>query len=127
MNMTDKDLASREAKNDFHAAPLVPAVDILEDADGITVKADLPGVAKEGLSIDVHGDTLTLTGAVDLGDTAQLKSVYAEVRSPQYKRAFVLSRDLDTDNVTATLAHGVLTLRVPKRERARPRRIDVQA
>ena len=116
MTMTYKDLES-----------LVPAVDIVEDAEGITVKADLAGVSKEGLSIDVHGDTLTLAGAVDLGDTAHLKSVYAEVRSPQYKRAFVLSRDLDIDNVTATLAHGVLTLRVPKREQARPRRIAVQA
>ena len=94
MNMTQRNLDSRAAGGDFQAAPLVPAVDIVEDLEGITVKADLPGVAKENLSIDVDGDTLTLTGAIGLGDTAQLKSVYAEVRSPQYKRSFVLSRDL---------------------------------
>ena len=57
----------------------------------------------------------------------QLQSVYAEVRTPLYKRSFVLSRDLDTANVTASLVNGVLTLRVPKREQAKPRRIEIKA
>jgi HSP20 family protein len=126
MDMKQRNLQSREARNDFHAAPITPPVDILEDPEGITVKADLPGVVKESLSISVDGDTLTLEGTVDLGDTAQLKSVYAEVRTPYYKRSFVLSRDLDTAQVTASLAQGVLTLRVPKREQAKPRRIEVK-
>lgn len=117
----------REARNDFHATPLVPPVDIFEDQEGITVVADMPGVPKEALAIHVEGDTLTVEGAVDLGDTRQLQSVYAEVRSPQYKRSFVLSRDLDTERVTAGLNHGVLVLRVPKREQAKPRRIEVKA
>ena len=117
----------REARNDFHATPLVPPVDIFEDQEGITVVADLPGVPKEALAIHVEGDTLVIEGAVDLGETSQLQSVYAEVRSPQYKRSFVLSRDLDTERVTAGLNHGVLVLRVPKREQAKPRRIEVKA
>lgn len=116
-----------QSRNETHAAPIMPPVDILEDQDGITVKADLPGVAKESLAISVEGDTLTLEGTVDLGDTAQLNAVYAEVRTPQYKRSFVLSRDLDTEKVSANLVDGVLTLRVPKREQAKPRRIEIKA
>jgi HSP20 family protein len=127
MDMKQNNLQAREARNDFHAAPIIPPVDILEDQEGITVKADLPGVAKESLSISVEGDTLTVEATVDLGDTTQLKSVYAEIRTPHYKRSFVLSRDLDTEQVTASLEHGVLTLRVPKREQAKPRRIEIKA
>ena len=127
MDMNQGNLKARGSRNEVHATPITPLVDILEDRDGITVRADLPGVGKDSLSIAVDGDTLTLEGTVDLGDTAQLKSVYAEVRTPRYKRSFVLSRDLDTEKVTASLANGVLTLRVPKREQARPRRVEVKA
>ena len=127
MEMTQRNTLEREAKNDFQARPITPPVDIVEDQDGITVRADLPGVAKEDLAIDVDGDTLTITGSVSLGETAGLQSVYAEVRSPQYKRSFVLSRDLDTANVQATLANGVLTLRVPKSEQAKPRRVEIKS
>jgi HSP20 family molecular chaperone IbpA len=49
------------------------------------------------------------------------------VRTPQYKRTFVLGRDLDSENISANLQHGVLTLRVPKREQAKPRRIEIRA
>lgn len=107
--------------------PLVPAVDIVEDRDAITLRADLPGVSRENLAIGVEGDTLTVEGAVTLGETGGMQSIYAEVRVPHYKRSFVLGRDLDTDNVSASLQHGVLTLRVPKREQAKPRRIEVRA
>ncbi len=127
MEMTPRKTIEREARNDFQAAPVVPPVDIFEDAEGITVVADLPGVPKESLAIHVEGDTLVIEGAVDLGETSPLQSVYAEVRSPQYKRSFVLSRDLDTERVTAGLNHGVLVLRVPKREQAKPRRVEVKA
>ena len=127
MDMKQEDLKSREARNDFHAAPLTPPVDIVEDKEGITVRADVPGATRETLSIGVDGDTLTIEATADLGATPELKSVYAEIRTPQYKRSFVLSRDLDIEQVNATLAHGVLTLRVPKREQAKPRRIEIKA
>lgn len=127
MDMKQDQLKAREARNDFHATPITPPVDIIEDKDGITLRADLPGVSKETLTIGVDGDTLTIEGTVALDATPDLKSVYAEIRTPQYKRSFVLSRDLDTEQVGASLAHGVLTLRMPKREQARPRRIEVKA
>ncbi len=109
------------------APALVPAVDVIENESGITVKADLPGVTKEGLSIRVDGETLTLEGQVSLGEARKLESVYAEVRTAQYKRTFVLSRDLDTSKIDATMKNGVLTLTVPKLEQAKPRRIQVRS
>jgi HSP20 family protein len=125
MDMKQKGLA-REAASPTQATPIVPPVDIIEDADGITVTADLPGVCRESLSIGVDGETLTLEGSVDLGEASRMQSVYAEIRTPKYRRSFVLGRDLDAEKIHATLVNGVLTLRLPKAEQAKPRRIEVK-
>jgi HSP20 family protein len=107
-------------------ASLLPAVDIFEDAGGITLVADLPGVAREDLAIGVDGRSLTIEGPVRLGEAASLSAVYAEVRANHFRRSFDLSSDLDTAKIDAGLRDGVLTLRIPKAEQAKPRRIDVR-
>lgn len=105
---------------------IVPRVDVLEDQAGITLLADLPGVARDQLELKVDGDTLLIEGTV--GTTAQegLDTHYAEVRLPLYRRSFTLSRELDTTRIDATLKDGVLNLRIPKQAHAQPRRIPVQ-
>lgn len=125
MDMNQKGL-DREAKVTRQPAALVPAVDIREDAEGIVLKADLPGVAKDGLNIGVDGDTLTIEGNVALGESPRLRAVYAEVRAASYRRSFVLGRDLDSEKIAASLKNGVLELRIPKREAAKPRRVSVK-
>jgi len=108
-------------------AVLIPPVDVFEDENGITVKADLPGVSKDNLSIRVDGETLAIEARVSLGEAQKLDVVYAEIRVAQYKRSFVLSRELDTSKIEAAIKNGVLNLRVPKLERAKPRRIEIRA
>lgn len=105
---------------------IVPRVDVLEDQAGITLLADLPGVAREQLELKVDGDTLLIEGTV--GTTAQegLDTSHAEVRLPLYRRSFTLSRELDTTRIEANLKDGVLNLRIPKQAHAQPRRIPVQ-
>jgi HSP20 family protein len=125
MEMKQKELERPASTQE--ATPLLPAVDIVEDAEGIRVTADMPGVSKENVSIGIEGDTLTIEGVVTLGETAQLQPVYQEVGVAQYRRSFVLSRDLDTERIEAQMRNGVLTLRVPKREEVKPRRIEVRA
>ena len=105
---------------------LLPAVDIVEDAGGITLVADLPGVAREELAIGVDGRSLTIEAPVKLGESSALMSVYAEVRANHFRRSFELSSDLDTAKIDAGLRDGVLTLRIPKAEQAKPRRIEVR-
>jgi HSP20 family protein len=108
------------------APALLPPVDVFEDASGITVLADLPGVTRDDLAIGVDGRNLTIEAPVKLGESESLQSVYAEVRANHYRRSFELSADLDTARIDAGLKDGVLTLRIPKLEQAKPRRIDVR-
>jgi len=108
------------------APTLLPPVDIFEDGAGITLLADLPGVAREDLAIGVDGRNLTIEAPLKLGEANSLTSVYAEVRANHFRRSFELSSDLDTSKIDAGLRDGVLTLRIPKAEQAKPRRIDVR-
>jgi len=124
MDMNQSNL-NRETST-AEAPAMVPPVDVLENEAGITLIADLPGVSKQDLHIRVDGETLTIEGQVNLGDVKGLDPVYAEVRTAQYRRSFVLSRDLDTSKIDATMKNGVLTLAVPKVEQAKPRRIAVR-
>jgi HSP20 family molecular chaperone IbpA len=107
-------------------ASLMPPVDVIEDASGITLFADLPGVPKDKLSLQVEADMLTIEGDVTVPTPEGLEASYVEVGLPRYRRVFTLSKELDASKVTAELANGVLKLRIPKAEHAKPRRIEIQ-
>jgi HSP20 family protein len=104
-----------------------PPVDVHEDEQRITLRADLPGVASSGLHVAVDGNVLTIEAEASLETAKDMKVAYAEARSPYYVREFTLSNELDTGAIQAELRDGVLTLNIPKREHAKPRKIDVQA
>lgn len=112
--------------NDTDTRYLVPRVDVLEDPAGITLLADLPGVNKESLELKVEGPSLTLEGRIQLDTPQNLDALFAEVRASRYRRAFTLSRELDSAAIDAQLKDGVLRLRIPKVAAAQPRRIEVR-
>jgi len=105
----------------------LPAVDIFEDADGITLLADMPGVSRERLDVRLDGDTLAIEGTVDIPSREGLRAILTEVNVPRYRRTFTLSRELDSARIDANLKDGVLSLRIPKQVHAQSRRIAVQA
>ncbi|KWH02398.1 heat-shock protein [Burkholderia territorii] len=106
---------------------ITPAVDIVEDRHRVTLRADLPGVPRENLDVKVHDNTLTIEADSRIDTPADLRVRHVEVRAPRYARSFVLSPDLDTSRIDASMRDGVLTLTIPRREETRPRRIDVVA
>ena len=106
---------------------LVPRVDVFEDEAGITLLADMPGVPKDKLELRIDGARLLIEGAIATAMPPQLHSVHAEVRGPRYRRTFTLSRELDAGRVEANVKDGVLTLRIPRLEHAKPRRIEIRA
>lgn len=108
------------------SAALLPAVDVVEDASGITLYADLPGVPRDGLDLQIDADTLVIQGEAQVELPEGLEAKHAEITVPRFRRAFTLSRELDVAKITAQLQQGVLTLRIPKAEHAQPRRIEVR-
>ncbi|MGQ3051804.1 MAG: Hsp20/alpha crystallin family protein [Roseateles sp.] len=106
---------------------VLPAVDVVEDASGITLLADMPGVPKDRLELKIEGDALLIEGSAEPATPEGLQVLHAEVRVPRYRRSFTLSRELDTARIDASLKDGVLSLRIPKEAHAQPRRIAVTA
>ena len=124
---TPQQALARQDDNAVADSPaMIPLVDVTEDESGITLVADLPGANRDTLSLNVDGDTLTIEAPLALAELGDLQPLYAEVRSGRYRRSFTLSRELDSSRIDATLRDGVLTLRLPKLEQARPRRIEVR-
>lgn len=106
---------------------LRPPVDIFEDAHGITVQAEMPGVSRDRLKVQADPNSLTIEGEAIIEMPAGMEPIYADVQSTRYARSFVLSSELETDAIDAKLKDGVLTIRIPKRSEFRPRKVEVRA
>ena len=131
MDQTEMVKKGQEAARQQEAArregpAITPPVDVCETQEGITLYADMPGVAKDKLSVRVEADTLSIEGEITIATSAGMEASHAEVQTPRYRRAFTLSSELDADKVEAEFKHGVLKLRIPKAEHAKPRKINVQ-
>lgn len=131
--MTDKqDVTTRESTAAERAERepslvIVPAADVFEDSSGITLQLDMPGVAKDRLNLQVNQNALVIEGSAQISMPQDMAALHAEVRSTRYRRSFVLSEELETDKVDASLRDGVLTVRIPKRAELQLRRIEVRA
>ena len=109
-----------------HDANWTPRVDVHEDEQGYTFHVDVPGMQKEDLGIDFHEGTLTLSGERRPADTAEgTNHVRVERSYGTFYRSFSLPKAVQYDAIEATYADGVLTVRVPKAEESKPRRISV--
>jgi HSP20 family protein len=103
---------------------LRPPVDIYEAPGELILMADLPGVSKEGLEVQVHDGKLTIQGTAE--HTVPGEPVYREFDLPGFFREFELSEDIATDKIKAEMKHGVLMLHLPMSEKAKPKQIEVK-
>ena len=124
--MSENTQVAKQAETGRSEAALMPPVDVIEDVAGITLYADLPGVPKEKLTLQIEADTLTIEGEIGLSVPEGMEATHAEVGLARYRRVFTLSKELDAGKVAAEFRNGVLKLRIPKAEHAQPRRIEVQ-
>ena len=102
----------------------IPQVDIVEEKDNILLRADLPGVKKQDVKIDVHEGVLTLSASVESLPN-HWHCVYGEYEMGGYSRRFSLGEQIDQSKITASMEQGVLTLVLPKAEAAKPRKISI--
>ena len=127
MSNTDLATSNRKDSSSSSSRAATPAVDVFEDANGITLLADMPGVSRENLDVHLNGDTLAIEGTVGIATPDGMRALWAEVNAPQFRRKFTLSRELDAGRIEANLKDGVLQLRIPKQAQAQARRIEVRA
>lgn len=122
-------IGSRAAAEHGEAAGVrrvLPATDVWEDADAVTLVADMPGVGAEDLSVELDEHTLTLGGRIAVPLPDKLAARFAELRASRYERRIALGEGIDRDRIEATVKDGVVTVRLPKTAATRRRRIEVR-
>lgn len=127
LKLKGKQEVTAPAEQTRPGAVFSPNVDIFENDQQITLLADLPGVTPEELKIDLRDDILTISGDVKPFEGPDEKDLMIEYEVGQYYRQFTLSEVIDQNRIEAQLKDGVLQLRLPKVEKATPRKINVTA
>ena len=112
---------------DSAEASWVPPVDIFEDAGAIRIMAEVPGVNPSDVKISLENNVLTIRGSKQQVAQERTDRVHRYERSyGTFERSFTLPATVDASNIKATYEHGVLTVTLPKVEKAKPRQIEVQ-
>jgi HSP20 family protein len=105
-----------------------PAVDVFEGKDAVKIVAELPGVKAEDVKLSLENNLLTIRGEKKQEAEVRNERVHRYERSyGTFERAFVLPSSVDGEKISAEYRDGILTVSVPKSERARPREIPVRA
>ena len=107
------------------ARVFVPVTDIFETDQALTVVLEMPGVSKDSVDVRVEEDVVTIEGRLDFSKYEGLQPIYTEYNIGNYARSFQISSDINQDGISADLRDGVMTLLLPKAERAKPRKIAV--
>jgi len=103
----------------------LPLTDIFETDHSLTLVVEMPGVSKNNVEVRVENDVLTVEGRMDFANYEGLQPLYTEYNVGNYVRSFHLSSKIDQDGILAELKDGVMTLVLPKAEKARARKIMV--
>ena len=112
---------------DSAAASWVPAVDVFEESDSIRITAEIPGVQPENIAISLEGNLLTLSGTKQQEAEEKTERVHRYERVyGAFERAFTLPTSVEPKDIKARYDHGVLTVTLPKSEKAKPRQIEVE-
>lgn len=125
IDVTEKQELESESEQTRPGPVFVPPVDIFEDPTGITVVADVPGAASDGVEIDLDNGALTIAAAVADPHADGETDLVREWTSGRFYRRFNLSDQIDQDGIEAQLHDGVLRIHLPKVAKAQPRRIQV--
>lgn len=131
--MTDQELAVKNKQEVTREEPTrpgrtyQPVVDIFENSEGLWLWADMPGVDEKDVTVHLADGVLTIEGGVAVDHYKDLQPLYTEYNVGNYQRRFSISNDVDTDRIEARMTDGVLELRLPKAERAKPRKISVSS
>lgn len=120
-------LLDSDASANSERGTWLPAVDVRETTDALLIQAELPGIDKKDVRIELHEGRLTISGERKYEKEVNEENVHRIERAyGRFSRSFSLPRDIDTDAAEATMNNGVLEIRLPKKETAKPRSIEVR-
>lgn len=106
---------------------IVPAVDISESAQGLTVSAELPGLTKDQVKLTIEDGVLSISGEKSFEEDKAGKDFHrVERRYGSFHRSFTLPSGIDADKAKARFEHGVLTVQIPKSEAAKPKQLTIE-
>ena len=118
--------SSQEGGTDMEETPWMPRVDIAETENGFEIRAELPGVAEDDVSVSVTDNLLTIKGEKRQEAETDGKNYHrVERRYGSFQRSFTLPRHIETDAIKAEYKDGVLTLEIPKAEVAKPTEVPI--
>jgi len=103
-----------------------PYTDIYETADAVVVAMEMPGVERSAIDIRLDKGVLTVTGNIDPKRYEELAPIYSEYNVGNFIRSFTLSTKIASEDISASVGDGVLTVRLPKAKEALARRIDIK-
>ena len=131
--MPEQEIATREkqavegAEKTRPGRYYMPDVDISEYPDMLRLWADMPGVSEKDVDVMLQDGLLTITGTVSASMYDKLSPLYTEYNVGNYYRQFALNEQIDESRIKARMCNGVLEVELPKREQAKPRKIQVEA
>ncbi len=110
------------------ARPWAPPVEIIETGDEVIVNVEVPGMCQEDIEVELTGDTLSVSGERKMGDTTDKRQEWHVLERPYgpFSRSFTFAVPIDQNNVSASYENGVLCIRAPKAEEAKPRQIRIE-
>lgn len=103
----------------------IPAVDIYEDAQAMTVLAEMPGVDKKDLEVHLENGVLTIKGDIRAAEQKNEKMIHREFDTGHYLRRFTVTETVDQNRIKATVTDGILTVTLPKAKPVSPQKIEV--
>ena len=122
MNTTVRDNRENETRQTEQF--VAPMASVMEENDGYTLRVEMPAVNKEGLEISMENNELTIIGRRSL-PTVDGTLLHREMRRENFRRVFELDPSIDAEKISAKMDQGILTLRLPKAEHVKPRKIKV--
>lgn len=125
LQVQEKREVEKRQESTVPARVYVPVTDIFETDSALMLTLEMPGVDRENVEVRLESGVLTIEGKINFAKYEGLHPVYTEYNVGNYARSFELSSHIDQDRISADLKDGVVTLTLPKAEKAKPRRITV--
>jgi HSP20 family molecular chaperone IbpA len=125
LQVQQKREVEKKQESTISSRAFLPITDIFESDQALTVILEMPGVDKKNVDVSVENDILTIEGRIDYSKYEGLQPVYTEYNIGHYVRTFQISSKIEQGEISAELKDGVMTLVLPKAEKAKPRKIKV--